>query len=81
MKLKINDDSFDEFKILANFPFTSDSKRMGILLRHLKSNKIYFYLKGADMIMKNKVAEYQRGFIMDECETMAREGLRTLVIT
>lgn len=31
--------------------------------------------------MKNKVADYQKGFIMDECEQMAREGLRTLVIT
>lgn len=41
---------------------------MGILVRHLPSNQIYFYLKGADMIMKNKVPEYQKGFIMDECE-------------
>lgn len=31
--------------------------------------------------MKGKVAEYQKGFVMDECEQMAREGLRTLVIT
>jgi hypothetical protein len=34
----------------------------------MKSNKVFFYLKGADVIMKNKVAEYQKGFIMDECE-------------
>jgi phospholipid-translocating ATPase len=54
---------------------------MGILVRHLKTNKVFFYLKGADVIMKNKVAEYQKGFIMDECEQLAREGLRTLVIT
>ena len=53
---------------------------MGILVRHLPSKQIFFYLKGADMIMKNKVPEYQKGFIMDECEQMAREGLRTLVI-
>lgn len=33
------------------------------------------------MIMKNKVADFQRGFIMDECEQMACEGLRTLVVT
>jgi phospholipid-translocating ATPase len=54
---------------------------MGILVRHNPSKKIYFYLKGADVVMKNKVAEFQKGFIMDECEQMAREGLRTLVIT
>lgn len=54
---------------------------MGILLRHLPTKNIYFYLKGADVIMKSKVAEYQKGFILDECEMLAREGLRTLVIT
>lgn len=31
--------------------------------------------------MKNKVPEVQRGFLMDECEMLSREGLRTLVIT
>jgi len=31
--------------------------------------------------MKSKVPEVQRGFLMDECETLSREGLRTLVIT
>lgn len=54
---------------------------MGILVRHKKSKKIFFYLKGADVIMKKKVPEYQRGFIGDDCEQMAREGLRTLVFT
>ena len=31
--------------------------------------------------MKFKVPEVQRGFLMDECESLAREGLRTLVIS
>jgi len=28
---------------------------MGILVRHMPTNKIFFYLKGADIIMKTKV--------------------------
>ncbi len=40
-----------------------------------------FFLKGADTVMKQKIPEYQRGFLMDECESLAREGLRTLVIS
>jgi hypothetical protein len=28
---------------------------MGILVRHVASKKLIFYLKGADVIMKNKV--------------------------
>jgi hypothetical protein len=31
---------------------------MGILVRHNKTNRIFFYLKGADVIMKNKVPDY-----------------------
>jgi len=71
----------EKYDVLANFPFTSDSKRMGIILRHQASGSIVFYLKGADSVMKNKVPEVQRGFLLDETENLAREGLRTLVIT
>ena len=31
---------------------------MGILVRHKITNNIFFYLKGADVIMKSKVPEY-----------------------
>lgn len=30
--------------------------------------------------MKSCVPEVQRGFLLDECESLSREGLRTLVI-
>jgi phospholipid-translocating ATPase len=43
------------YDILACFPFSSDTKRMGIILRMKATNRIIFYLKGADTIMKNKV--------------------------
>ena len=69
------------YTILACFPFSSETKRMGIILKHVESSRIMFYLKGADTVMKWKVPEVQRGFLQDECENLAREGLRTLVIT
>lgn len=53
---------------------------MGIIVRHIKTNRIMFYLKGADSVMKDKVAETLRGFVLDECEDLSREGLRTLVL-
>ena len=71
----------ENYEILENFPFTSESKRMGILVRHRESGNLLFYLKGADSALKPKVPEIQRGFLMDECENLAREGLRTLVIS
>lgn len=45
----------EEYHVLANFPFSSETKRMGIVLRHVQSSKLVFYLKGSDTIMKHKV--------------------------
>lgn len=54
---------------------------MGIILKPEGLEGYFFYLKGADNVMKTKVLDVQRGFLMDECEMLSREGLRTLVIT
>jgi phospholipid-translocating ATPase len=45
----------EEYDILGNFPFSSETKRMGIILRHRRSSKIMFYLKGAETVMEKKV--------------------------
>ena len=52
---------------------------MGIVLKH--KDKITFYLKGADTVMSLKVAGVNASsFIKEECEDLALDGLRTLVI-
>ena len=40
-----------KFQILQVFPFTSESKRMGIIVKDMTSGEITFYLKGADVVM------------------------------
>ena len=45
----------ENYEILANFPFSSDTKRMGIIIKHKSSGRLIFYLKGADTVMKMKV--------------------------
>ena len=45
----------EEYQILANFPFSSETKRMGIVLQHNQSRKLIFYLKGAETVMQEKV--------------------------
>ena len=53
---KVNPFLFLEtYLILANFPFSSDTKRMGIVLKHEKTGRLIFYLKGAETVMKAKV--------------------------
>ncbi|KAK3707412.1 hypothetical protein RRG08_034469 [Elysia crispata] len=65
------------YTILQIFPFTSESKRMGIILRD-EAGEITFYLKGADVVMQS-IVQYN-DWLEEECGNMAREGLRTLVV-
>ncbi|CAO1634426.1 unnamed protein product [Sympodiomycopsis kandeliae] len=66
------------FDILEIFPFTSESKRMGIVIRDRSTGEATFYQKGADVVMAKIVA--QNDWLEEECGNMAREGLRTLVV-
>ncbi|KAA8643305.1 aminophospholipid-translocating P4-type ATPase NEO1 [Aspergillus tanneri] len=75
-------------RILDIFPFTSDSKRMGIVVQFetaagilesaQQDSEIWFYQKGADAVMSTIVAA--NDWLDEETANMAREGLRTLVI-
>lgn len=66
------------FDILAIFPFTSESKRMGIVVRDRETGATSFVQKGADVIMSKLVQK--NDWLDEECGNMAREGLRTLVV-
>jgi phospholipid-translocating ATPase len=44
-----------EYEILENFPFNSDTKRMGIIVKNKETEQIMFYLKGAEVVMEKKV--------------------------
>ncbi|NWQ80316.1 ATP9B ATPase, partial [Columbina picui] len=66
------------YYILQIFPFTSESKRMGIIVRDESSGEITFYMKGADVAMST-IVQYN-DWLEEECGNMAREGLRTLVV-
>ncbi|ORX66708.1 phospholipid-translocating P-type ATPase [Linderina pennispora] len=59
------------YDILQVFPFTSESKRMGIVVQSQHSGEIYFIQKGADTY---------NDWLDEECGNMARDGLRTLVV-
>lgn len=68
--------------ILNIFPFTSESKRMGIVVQFQTNTEeigdIVFFEKGADTVMSSIVAA--NDWLDEETDNMAREGLRTLVI-
>ncbi|KAJ7072433.1 hypothetical protein C8F01DRAFT_1103988, partial [Mycena amicta] len=66
------------FDVLELFPFTSESKRMGIIVRDAQSGEITFLQKGADVVMTRIVQ--RNDWLEEETANMAREGLRTLVM-
>ncbi|KJR86609.1 phospholipid-translocating ATPase [Sporothrix schenckii 1099-18] len=79
-----------QVRILDIFPFTSEGKRMGIVVQFLTTpaaakaapslddGEIWFYEKGADTVMGAIVAA--NDWLDEETANMAREGLRTLVV-
>ncbi|KAI7854229.1 hypothetical protein BDC45DRAFT_463467 [Circinella umbellata] len=67
-----------EYDILHIFPFTSETKRMGIIIRDRQTQEVTFYEKGADVVMSG-IVQYN-DWLDEECGNMAREGLRTLVV-
>lgn len=55
MKIENSAGRHESYDILANFPFSSETKRMGILVRHKPSKRLVFFLKGADVAICPRV--------------------------
>ena len=69
----------ETFEVLENFPFSSERKRMGILVRNCEDGRLTFFLKGADSVVQGLVDSSDRIFLEEQCEGLSKEGLRTLV--
>jgi magnesium-transporting ATPase (P-type) len=67
-----------EFQLLESFAFTSDRKRMSVIVRD--NGKIKMYIKGADNIIKERLAPNQTFNLDFELDRFSRIGLRTLLI-
>uniref|UniRef100_A0A673G8Y2 Phospholipid-transporting ATPase n=1 Tax=Sinocyclocheilus rhinocerous TaxID=307959 RepID=A0A673G8Y2_9TELE len=78
MQLRTPSGQILNFTILQIFPFTYESKRMGIIVRDESTGEITFYMKGADVVMAG-IVQYN-DWLEEECGNMAREGLRVLVV-
>ena len=73
-------DQVEAYEVLNIFPFSSETKRMGIILRNEQTGEYTFFLKGADTVMQEKVTFEEKIFIEEETENLSKEGLRTLVL-
>ena len=71
--------NIEEFEILRSFPFTSESKKMGCLLRSKNTGRYIYYLKGAEVVLEKKIKAGSKASLLESCENLAMDGLRTLV--
>ncbi|KAI6203569.1 hypothetical protein M3Y94_00572600 [Aphelenchoides besseyi] len=78
MQLQLRNGITKSFEIIHLFPFTSETKRMGIIIRDETTDEISLIMKGADTVMSKMVL--YNDWLDEECSNMAREGLRTLVV-
>ncbi|XP_071038422.1 probable phospholipid-transporting ATPase IIA isoform X3 [Parasteatoda tepidariorum] len=78
MQLRSPHNQILDYSILQIFPFTSETKRMGIIVKEESTGEIIFFMKGADVVMSS-IVQYN-DWLDEECGNMAREGLRTLVV-
>ncbi|EPT26927.1 cation-transporting atpase family protein [Toxoplasma gondii TgCatPRC2] len=69
-----------EYSVLTTFPFSSETKRMGIILREASSQKIFFLVKGAEAVMIPRLQPKGSHWLQEECDNFARQGLRTIVL-
>ncbi|KAL4708862.1 hypothetical protein ACJJTC_018308, partial [Scirpophaga incertulas] len=66
-----------EFSILQMFPFTSETKMMGIIVQDENTKVITYFVKGADVALGQLLGS---GWLEAESRHLAAHGLRTLVV-
>ena len=45
----------ENYRVLAMFPFTSESKKMSILVKSEETGRIVYFVKGAEVVMEHKI--------------------------
>ena len=68
----------DEYTILRDFPFSSETKKMGIIVQQKKDGKIVYFLKGAEQALEPSLTSDEAYNMKEGAEDLSLEGLRTL---
>lgn len=66
-----------DFELLHTFPFTSETKRMSVITRHISTNTTFIFVKGADTTIET-FAKYCP-WLRNTVDSLAGLGRRTLV--
>lgn len=58
----------ENYSVLAMFPFTSESKKMSVLLKSQETGRIIYFVKGAEVVMEHKIRPQSRSALLEFCE-------------
>lgn len=53
--MRNSDYKYENYEVLANFPFSSETKKMSILVKQVETGRFIYYVKGAEVVMEHKV--------------------------
>ncbi len=84
-KVKIGKNYIKTFELLHVLHFSSERKRMSIILKDIENDKIILYCKGADCEIKNRLNYNMKKskikkYIEDKINEFSQKGFRTLMI-
>ena len=68
VQLRNCEGNLESYDILANFPFSSQTKKMSVLVRQRDTGKIIYYVKGAEIVMESLMKQNQRALLLEFCE-------------
>lgn len=81
VKLELPSGVTEEWIVLVTLEFSSERKRMSVLMKNVATEKMYLFTKGADdKILPQLKPEHHDQQINEHLELFARQGLRTLCI-
>ena len=71
----------EKYKIVRVIEFSSDRKRMSVIVRHTETGRLINFIKGADMAIMQRIDPSQpfEQQCIESMDGMALEGLRTLM--
>ena len=83
MQIEVNG-TVENYEILRMIEFSVERKSMSIVVRDEDTNKVYLFMKGADVSVVNTLKEIgdRERTIIDNLDLFSgRDGLRTLMFT
>ena len=71
-----------EYQVLKKFDFSPERQSSSIIVRDIKTNKIFIYIKGSDRKITQLIDSFSKKYIlektMEHVDQFAHQGLRTL---